>query len=372
MLPKSPPVTLHSRPDDQRNGIVLELAQLFVLPAEHRRDDLHVFEELMGELYPAAGSEERRATAAILADRADLPARVAAMIAADEAEIAGPVLERCRSLATIDRIRLVGNGSEAHRMRLALRRDLEEAVIAALLIHGGPATIEALSANPDLTLTPQQMDRLLDRVLEVGAGLQMLTERQDIGPTRLIDIFFELDRPARRRALLGFDVETAFRRIEKRGRRTPPSKPEGLEAQLLDAAISRQPDVFAGLLIECLRLPADLAVRIVRDPGGEPLVIALSAIGLDAADATSILVRSDPAFGWTYDMIRDLARLYDAIGWRTAEAVLERWMSRASTRGRGGLRQTDAAEGVRREAMRIDLGRSGEVRQADPDRRSQG
>ena len=369
-MPKSPPTPPLAPPRvDERAGLVLELAQLFALQRDHRRDDIHVFEELIGELYPRADTSERRAVAEALADHPELPPSVAAMIASDEPDVAGPILRRSTRLTTIDRVRAIGNGREEHRVALASRTDLEEATISALLIHGERATIEALAANPHLNLTPIQMDRLVDRVLQVGTGLQVLTDRKDIGPTRLIDMFFDLDRPARRRALLGFDVETAFRRIEKRGRRTPPSKPAGIESRLLDAAIGHQRPVYAALLAETLGIGKDLANRIISDPGGEPLVVALSAIGLDVADATSILVRADPSFGWSYDDIRDLARLYDVIGWRTAEAILERWAVRSPAAAQA-QRQTQDAPGLQSDRRRIEQSRIDAAERRDADIRA--
>ncbi len=322
-------------------GLVLELAQLFALRTEHRRDDIHVFEELMGALYAGAVAAERRAAVALLADRPDLPPSIAVLMAFDEIGIAEPIVQRGRTLATIDRIRLVGNGSEDHRVAVASRDDLEEAVISALLLHGGGRTIEVLAANTMLRLTGAQTDRLVERVIEAGASVAAVTDRLDLGAARLIDIFFELDRPTRRRALLGFDAETAFRRIEKRGRRTPPAKLEMIESRLLDAAVAGDDETYAHLLASASGMDVELARRVIADPGGEPLVIALMAAGLDAADVTSILVRSNPAFGWTYPLIRDLVQLYDAIGWRMAEAVIERWSARSGRRLTTALRQLD-------------------------------
>jgi uncharacterized protein (DUF2336 family) len=332
---------------EPRAGLVRELAMLFTLRQEHRRDDLHVFEELMSDLYAGSDEAERADVARILAERSDLPASVAAMIAMDVFDIAEPILRSGRSLATIDRIRIVGGRSEQHRTALAERADLEEAVISALLIHGEAETIAALAGNPRLTLTEAQTDRLVERVIATGQGLGQVAEVPAISPGQLIDLFFDVDRAARRRALLSFDLETAFRRIEKRGRRTPPRRQIGLEAGLLEAVIAGDEERFVHLLVQALDIEEALARRIAADRGGEPLIVALSAAGLDVSDATSILVRFNPSFGWTYQTIRDLVRLYGEVGWRSAEAILDRWSARAGRRLTGAHRQLDDAQGVR-------------------------
>jgi len=329
-----------------RSGLVLELAELFLIPAEHRHGDLVVFEELMTSLYADAPAAERGRVAELLASRPDLPPAIAAMIANDAIDIARPVLAASPALQTIDRIRIVAKRGEAHRQVLAGRPDLEEAVISALLLHGGPETVAALGANRALPLSPTQIDRLVDRAVDGGQPVCDLPQRFDLGAARRIDLFFVLAAADRHQALTAFDAETAFRRIEKRGRRTPPAVRPGLQRQLVDAVFSGDTQTYVNLLSEALGITTTLAQRIVGDPGGEPLIVALLAAGLDATDATSILVRSDPGLGWTYHTIRDLIRLYERIGWRTAEAVLERWSATGGDRAMrtlgqaGALRQT--------------------------------
>lgn len=335
---------------------------LFTLRLEHRRDDINVFEELMGELYAGSEEDERADIARILAERADLPASVAAMIASDVFRVAEPVLRTGSTLSTIDRIRIVGGRSEAHRTALAERADLEEAVISALLIHGGPDTIAALAGNPNLALTEAQTDRLVERVIQSGQGFSPVPDGADLSPGRLIDLFFDIDRAERRRALLSFDMEIAYRRIEKRGRRTPPRRQPELEAELLDAVIAGDEERFVRRLSSALYIEEALARRIAQDRGGEPLIVALSAAGIDVSDVTSILVRFNPAFGWTYQMIRDLVRLYDEIGWRAAEAILDRWSARSGHRLSIAQRQLDDAQGVRGGERQPQTGRERIIR----------
>ncbi|MDR3372913.1 MAG: hypothetical protein P4L98_04210, partial [Ancalomicrobiaceae bacterium] len=105
-----------------------------------------------------------------------------------------------------------------------------------------------------------------------------------------------------------------------------------------------------------------LARRIAQDRGGEPLIVALSAAGIDVSDVTSILVRFNPAFGWTYQMIRDLVRLYDEIGWRAAEAILDRWSARSGHRLSIAQRQLDDAQGVRGGERQPQTGRERIIR----------
>lgn len=344
-MPTEPTVSGPSRsvPSPARKGLVLELAELFVLPRHHRRQDLAMFETLMLSLYSDAPLDERQRAAALLAGRKDLPSSVAALMASEEIVVASPVLTSSSTLATIDRIRIIANRGEAHRKLLAARTDLDEATISALLVHGGPETIEILGNNRSLELTPAQMNDLLARNTSDSRPMTNHGRMDNLGFGQSIDRFFELDREARRRVLAAFEAETAFRRIAKYGRRTPPTVTSDLSRRLIDAVFAGERDHYERLLSESLGIEADLTSRIVTDRGGEALVVALLALGIDASDATSIFVRSDPALGWTYQTIRHLVHLYSAIGWRTAEAVIARWSGVTNAVPKGMIRATDTS-----------------------------
>lgn len=302
-----------------------------------------MFETLMLSLYSDAPLDERKRAAALLAGRKDLPSSVAALMAAEEIAVAAPVLTACTTLATIDRIRIIANRSEAHRKLLAARTDLDEATISALLVHGAAETIEILSSNRSLQLTPSQMNDLLARGTSDGHAMTNHGRMVNLGFGQSIDRFFELDRDARRRVLAAFEAEVAFRRIGKYGRRTPPAAASGLSQRLINAVFAGERETYERLLVESLSVDTELATRIVTDRGGEALVVALLALGIDASDATSIFVRSDPALGWTYQTIRHLVQLYSAIGWRTAEAVIARWSGAANAGPKGMIRATDTS-----------------------------
>lgn len=302
-----------------------------------------MFETLMLSLYSDAPLEERKRAAVLLAGRKDLPSAVAALMAGEEIAVAAPVLTTCSTLATIDRIRIIANRGEAHRKLLAARADLDEATISALLVHGGPETIEVLGANQSLRLTPAQMNDLLTRGTSEGRPLTNHGRMVNLGFGQSIDRFFDLDRDARRRVLAAFEAETAFRRIGKYGRRTPPAVTAGLSQKLINAVFAGEHATYEHLIGDSLGIEAELAGRIVADRGGEALVIALLALGIDASDATSIFVRSDPALGWTYHTIRHLVQLYGAIGWRTAEAVIARWSGAGNVAPKGMIRATDSS-----------------------------
>ena len=79
------------------------------------------------------------------------------------------------------------------------------------------------------------------------------------------------------------------------------------------AAVARHPARFVVALAEALGCEPDLAQRIVDDPSGEPLAVALTALGAANDVVVRILTSNDLLAGESYERIRTLARLNNAL-----------------------------------------------------------
>jgi hypothetical protein len=104
----------------------------------------------------------------------------------------------------------------------------------------------------------------------------------------------------------------------------PPSVPP-LNSAALDelelAAVARQPARFVAILAEALECEPDLARRIVDDQSGEPLAVALAALGAANEVLVRVLISNDLLVGANYQRIRALARLNNALD-RSAAATI--------------------------------------------------
>ena len=88
------------------------------------------------------------------------------------------------------------------------------------------------------------------------------------------------------------------------------------------AAVARQPERFVATLAEALDCDPDLAQRIVDDVSGEPLAVALCALGASNEVLVRVLISNDLAAGDSYERIRALARLNNALDRNAATMIV--------------------------------------------------
>lgn len=104
------------------------------------------------------------------------------------------------------------------------------------------------------------------------------------------------------------------------------------------AAFASDVDNFATELSAALMLPAAIAERVVKDPGGEPLVCAAKAIGIPSRIFQQILLFLDPAIGTSVTEVYRLSRLYDVLSERSARIMLAAWRGATMTEARAKYR----------------------------------
>lgn len=102
------------------------------------------------------------------------------------------------------------------------------------------------------------------------------------------------------------------------------------------AAFAVDADNFTREVGDALLLPQQLAGQIVSDRGGEPLAIAMKALGMPGETYQRVLLFLDPEVGRSVMTVFRLARLYERISERSALVMLGVWRnaSAAITRAR--------------------------------------
>ncbi len=101
----------------------------------------------------------------------------------------------------------------------------------------------------------------------------------------------------------------------------PPIQQEWLD-ELELAAVARKPERFVAILADALACEPELARRIVDDASGEPLAVALAALGASNEVLVRVLISNDLSAGASYQRIRALARLNNALNRNAAIAVM--------------------------------------------------
>ena len=208
---------------------------------------------------------------------------------------------------------------EVQFVELALR--LIEAVDAATR-----ATVAArLSRYP---AAPAAILRKL-AVTASATGADAASEADPASGHELVELFFAASRDERVLILTNLDAVA-----ETGAHKAAPAATDVLY-RLENAALQRNPSEFSRTLEHALGIARALAERIVRDPSGEPTVVAAKALGMPAAVLQRILLFLNPAISQSVQRVYDLARLYDEITPASAERMLAIWRQSAGrTQGR--------------------------------------
>lgn len=205
---------------------------------------------------------------------------------------------------------------------IAKRKGLDPSLVAVLAEHDDTDVRAALAANNSAPLEGVTLARLI---------WQARRQTEEAGDRRLADALLER-RPVRPENAALFLSAKPSQRVEillavqraQLGRPTSlllalqPKKVDELE----QAAVARQPARFLASLAEALGCELGLAQRIIDDPSGEPLAVALTALGAANEVLVRVLISNDLSAGASYQRIRALARLNNALNRNAAMLVI--------------------------------------------------
>ena len=148
-------------------------------------DDRAAAEGAMIMLLDDASPLVRKALAQVLASSQKAPPAVIQALAADQPEVAVPVIERSPLFIDADLVDLVATGGPVVQAAVARRAPLQCAVAAAIAEVGAPEACLVLIENPDAEIALFSIDRMVERFGHVAAIREALFERTDLpAPTR--------------------------------------------------------------------------------------------------------------------------------------------------------------------------------------------
>ncbi len=110
-------------------------------------------------------------------------------------------------------------------------------------------------------------------------------------------------------------------RLGRSSASSDPANSVSLE-ELEVATVARQPERFLALFAKALDCEPELARKIVDDPTGEPLAVALAALGAANEVLVRILISNDLLAGAAYQRIGALTRLNNALDRDAARLVV--------------------------------------------------
>ncbi len=192
---------VRTAPAGKRAEATSALARAY-LYSELSADDLAAAEGAMLMLLDDPSPLVRRALADALAASPSAPPAVVLALAADQPQIAAPVLALSPLFIDADLVDAVATGSAAVQAAVASRAGLPRSVAAAIAEVGTAESCLLLLENSDADIAPFSIDRMAERHGHLAAIRELLLARDDIAVSTRLTLVAKLSE-----ALAGFVTE---------------------------------------------------------------------------------------------------------------------------------------------------------------------
>jgi Uncharacterised protein conserved in bacteria (DUF2336) len=279
---------------DMRPTLIRVLTDLYVQKLSHTPDEERHYTELALRLLDGVDVPTRAAVAVRLAKHLSPPLRVIQYLVNDLPEIAAPL--------------------RGH----ALLQLPAQPAASAPPVAVAPVVEDAASMEAPPEEEPIEHEPVIDPRGTMDSTIA----------AELNDIFFTAAEDARRLILLNFHVAAPTSPGQVAVLRDP-----GIGQRLEAAALGNHREELAKHLAEALRIPREQARRIVRDDHGEPIVVAVKALGISRDVVYRLLMFVNPTVGHSVERVHALAMLYDEMTAQAAEGMVAIWQAlRSETR----------------------------------------
>ena len=269
----------------------------------------------------AADPSTRLEVARKIAPCARSPARLLTVLSSVNSEACDYLLEHAVAFTKTEIEQAVAHGGR-RAIAVAKRRDLDARMAGALAAQDDILVLIALAGNGSARLEGAARVDLVRRARRLA---------EDEGDRRLADAvlqrgqawpesasLFLCARPSQRIEIL---LAAQRSRLGRSSASSVPANSVSLE-ELEVATVARQPERFLALFAKALDCEPELARKIVDDPTGEPLAVALAALGAANEVLVRILISNDLLAGAAYQRIGALTRLNNALDRDAARLVV--------------------------------------------------
>ncbi len=175
---------VRSAPPGERAEATSALARAY-LHSDLSPDDLAAAEGAMIMLLDDPSPLVRRALSEVFASSQKAPRIVVDALAADQLDVAYPILTRSPMLLEDEMVDLIATGTSDTQVAIASRVMLSRPLAAAISEVGSAEACLTLLENPDADIALFSVDRIVDRFGHLAAIRENLTARDDLPmPTR--------------------------------------------------------------------------------------------------------------------------------------------------------------------------------------------
>lgn len=281
----------HTADSTKRRELLREVTDLFFESAGARNERENALFDDVLQLVAAEMQEGVLAELALrFADADDAPVGLMRDLANHAFEVAGPVLQRSKSLDERTLIEIVNRQSQQHIKAVAQRATVSEALSDAIVQHGDDHALDALMRNEGATVSRTSMEAAVDRARRNSLLHDAVVTRRDLPLDLLNEMYFVVETRLREQIMqrnASVDpaaLDAALAKARERLRQTVGD----LDAEAKNAMSFIQSKKAVG------ELDARLLVALYREAKRMHFLYGLAEItGVDAETVSGLLERND-------------------------------------------------------------------------------
>ena len=310
----------HDRTEQGRGALVTELVTLF----DHAEVSLSAREqtlinEIVDGLISSAQVTVRQQLAEKLAPSMTAPRKLLMTLAGDRIEVARPILTQSVVLTDSDLVTLVVTQGIDHARAVALRAEIGEALVDALVVTGDLTVMQSVAENMGAKISPKAMSALVGAARFAEQLCQPVLGRPELNAETAAKLYWWVAPELRRMTVkrFGIAVGQADQALEQTvddllSRHETEKNEDAIMEQVADWLVERDLNT-AKTLVQVLRLGhlrlfnillgrltnlgLHLIDMIVTEMGGRSLAVACRAIGVEKPQFVSLFLLSRGARG---------------------------------------------------------------------------
>ncbi len=346
-------------PGTVRRSLAKRLSDVICIPSSQLPpQERHMAGDVLVELLRDADIELRASVAKRLVMLNEAPRTILVLLAKDDIAVARHVLENSKSLTDSDLIQIARKVSTQHRLMIAQRRKISDAVVDVLAEFLEEEVVETLLKNKGANFSETAIQRILTVSRQHQPYVDLLIKRDEVRPSHGLTMFWWAHAKNRKTILHRFGVtravlqqtcadlypraaaegwndepvRKALQFIERRQRNRAAmarSKYETLEAAVEEAARVGMDRELADEIAYIAGIKPATGAQILSDKTGEPLAILCKAPGLRRKHLSMLwrsLKRPEVmADGSPNPLLENVISVFDAISTDNAQTVLRYW-----------------------------------------------
>jgi hypothetical protein len=257
-----------------------------------------------------------------------------------KARVAQPLLEGGTVISEQDMLKLITTCDVDRLIMIAKRREVSSTVCDALCARGQASVYLTLVRNPGAKLSHDAFVTLCE-IAKTQAALQApLATRGDTPPPIAFELFWSLPVELRRYILSRFltDSGTLDKILKiaqsvdggKAGEKSsePSFPPRRKTESMVELIVEGAGDEAAAMMADLAGVGIENARRIIADPDGEPLTVALKTLGLTrnqfhtdiskCVNSPQAMLRADRNVG-------ELQAMFDSLSFNKARTLITYW-----------------------------------------------